>query len=135
MIRSKKNVLPRQWPWLNVAALRLLTTYVLRTFIRVVRHTLCTMFLCMSVLHRLRSIWNLFEVFRHWPILFSKPSKCDELLRTSNIYLPIYILHRYYSDRVQHLLRHFYYTTMQKLCEFEALYRPEIQCKCHKGNP
>ena len=22
---------------------------------------------------------------------------------------------------------------MQKLCEFEALYRPEIQCKCHKA--
>ena len=21
---------------------------------------------------------------------------------------------------------------MQKLCEFEALYKPEIQCKCHK---
>ena len=34
-----------------------------------------------------------------------------------------------------HILRHFYYTTMQKLCEFEALYWPEIQCKCHKGNP
>ena len=27
----------------------------------------------------------------------------------------------------------FYYTTMQKLCNFDALYRPEIQCKCHKG--
>ena len=37
--------------------------------------------------------------------------------------------------RVYHILRHFYYTTMQKLCEFKALYRPEIQCKCHKGNP
>ena len=35
------------------------------------------------------------------------------------------------SERVQAC----YYTTMQKLCEFEALYRPEIQCKCHKGNP
>ena len=22
---------------------------------------------------------------------------------------------------------------MQKLCKFEALYTPEIQCKCHKG--
>ena len=37
--------------------------------------------------------------------------------------------------RVQHVLRHFYYTTMQKLCNFEALYRPEIQCKCHKDSP
>ena len=36
---------------------------------------------------------------------------------------------------VYHILRHPYYTTMQKLCEFEALYRPEIQCKCHKGSP
>ena len=37
--------------------------------------------------------------------------------------------------RVQYILRHFYYTTMQKLCNCEALYRPEIQCKCHKGSP
>ena len=35
----------------------------------------------------------------------------------------------------QHIIRHFYYTTMQKLCKFEALYRPEIECKCHKGSP
>ena len=32
-------------------------------------------------------------------------------------------------------LRHFYFTTMQNLCKFEALYTPEIQCKSHKGNP
>ena len=38
-------------------------------------------------------------------------------------------------NRVQHILRHIYYATMQKLCKFEALYRPEIQCKSHKGNP
>ena len=37
--------------------------------------------------------------------------------------------------RVQHILRHFYYTTMKQLCKFEALSRPEIQCKCHKDNP
>ena len=37
--------------------------------------------------------------------------------------------------RVQHILRHIYYATMQKLCKFEVLYRPEIQCKSHKGNP
>ena len=37
--------------------------------------------------------------------------------------------------RVQHILRHFYYTTMQKLCEFEALSKPENQCNCHKGSP
>ena len=24
---------------------------------------------------------------------------------------------------------------MQKLCTFEALHRPEIQCKCHNGSP
>ena len=37
--------------------------------------------------------------------------------------------------RVQHILRHFYYTTIQKLCKFEALYWPEIQYKCHiNGN-
>ena len=36
---------------------------------------------------------------------------------------------------VQHILRHFYYTTMQKLSKFEALSWPENQCKCHKGNP
>ena len=34
--------------------------------------------------------------------------------------------------RVQHILRHFNYTTMQKLRNFEALHRPEIECKCHK---
>ena len=38
-------------------------------------------------------------------------------------------------NRVQHILRHIYYATMQKLCKFEALYRPKIQCKSHKGNP
>ena len=37
--------------------------------------------------------------------------------------------------KFQHILRNFYNTTMQKLCEFEALYRPEIQCKCRKGSP
>ena len=38
-------------------------------------------------------------------------------------------------NRVQHNLRHIYFATMQKLCKFEALYMPEIQCKSHKGNP
>ena len=32
------------------------------------------------------------------------------------------------------ILRHFYYTTMQKLCRFGALSRPENQCKCHKDS-
>ena len=36
---------------------------------------------------------------------------------------------------VKHILRHIYYATMQKLSKFEALYRPEIQCKSHNGNP
>ena len=36
---------------------------------------------------------------------------------------------------VQYILRHFYYTTMQKLRKFEALSWPKNQCKCHKGNP
>ena len=38
-------------------------------------------------------------------------------------------------QRVQYILRHFYYATMQKLCKFKALYRPEIQCNCHKDSP
>ena len=54
-------------------------------------------------------------------------------MKTSNIeYYDI----QYAAERtIKHILRHFYYTTMQKLCEFEALYRLEIQCKCHKGSP
>ena len=36
--------------------------------------------------------------------------------------------------RVQYIIRHIYYTTMQKLCKFEALSRQENQCKCHKGS-
>ena len=31
-------------------------------------------------------------------------------------------------------LRHIYYATMQNLCNFEAHYSPEIQCRSHKGN-
>ena len=38
-------------------------------------------------------------------------------------------------NRVQHIPRHIYYATMQKLCKFEELYTLEIQCKSHKGNP
>ena len=38
---------------------------------------------------------------------------------------------------VQYILRYFYYTAMQKLCNFEAISRPENQCnsKYHKGSP
>ena len=40
------------------------------------------------------------------------------------------------QNRVKHILRHIYYAaSMQKLCKFEALYKPEIQYKSHKGNP
>ena len=35
----------------------------------------------------------------------------------------------------ERIVRHFYYKTMQELCKFEALYRPEIECKCHKDSP
>ena len=38
-------------------------------------------------------------------------------------------------NRVQHILRHIYYATMQKLCKFEAIYAPEIQFKSDKGDP
>ena len=34
--------------------------------------------------------------------------------------------------RVQYILRNFYYISMQKLPKFEALFKPEIQCNCHK---
>ena len=39
------------------------------------------------------------------------------------------------SNKVQHILRHIHYATMQKLCKIAALYGQEIQCKSHKGNP
>ena len=33
---------------------------------------------------------------------------------------------------IQSILRHFYYTTVQTLCKYEGLSRPENQFKCHK---
>ena len=33
------------------------------------------------------------------------------------------------------ILKHFLNTTLQKLCKFEAMSRPENQCKCHKDRP
>ena len=37
-------------------------------------------------------------------------------------------------QHIQHILKHFYYTALQKFCRFGALSRPENQCKCHKDS-
>ena len=38
-------------------------------------------------------------------------------------------------NRVQHILRHIYYATMQKLCKSEALSGPKNPYKSHKDSP
>ena len=65
--------------------------------------------------------------------------ECDQSLKKTMYVLELPSISRIKNsiklNRVQHILRHIYYATMQKLCKFEALYMPEIQCKSHKGNP
>ena len=75
--------------------------------------------------HKIVSI-NIWEVCQNLRMSYTKLIEWPSKLRIKNSVKP---------HRVQYILRHFYYTTMQKLCNFEALYRPEIQCKCHKGSP
>ena len=100
------------------------TYYIRTTYI----HTCSTSYLMYYVLmyERTTSSSQYLKPIRSIPPLIHSFLKTIEMRRVITYiqYIFTYVytyIDIYYSDRVQHLLRHFYYTTMQKLCNSEAL--------------
>ena len=76
-----------------------------------------------SNFHLVYGGWHLWR----WIVVWS--AKCHVHIRVT---LKIKDQEFHSPHRIQHILGQFHYTTMQKLCNFKALYKPQIQYKCHK---